>query len=351
MDCTEDDLSHERALRPKYLSEFTGQSEVCANLSIYIQAAKLRSEPLDHVLLHGPPGLGKTTLAQIIAKEMNADIKMTSGPMLLKQGDLAAILTNLKPYDVLFIDEIHRLHPIIEEILYSAMEDYKLDIMIGEGAGARSIRIDLAPFTLVGATTRCGLLTEPLRDRFGIPLRLQFYTLEELTPIIERMGTLLKTPILLDAAREIASRSRGTPRIAGRLLRRVRDFWTIEKDTRPHGIDKDLTESALNRLNVDPMGLDAQDLNYLTIILNHYRGGPVGIETLAAALCEERDTIEDIIEPYLIQKGLIQRTPRGRMLSPSAYKILKQEALPSPIGSKSQNKKQLPSNSILPMDF
>jgi Holliday junction DNA helicase RuvB len=314
-----EDTICERALRPKKFEDFTGQREVCENLKIYVTAARMRQESLDHVLLHGPPGLGKTTLAQIIAMELGVQLKATAGPVITKSGDLAALLTNLKPHDILFIDEIHRLNPLVEETLYGAMEDFKLDIMIGEGPAARSIRLDLPPFTLVGATTRCGLLTQPLRERFGIPLRLQFYDESDLSAIIWRMGKLLQAPLVQEACLEIARRSRGTPRVAGRLFRRVRDHWTV---TQSPDMTLDLTIHALNRLEVDPRGLDAQDLQYLRIIATHYKGGPVGIETLSAALSEERDTLEEIIEPYLIQKGLIQRTPRGRVLTDTAYNYM-----------------------------
>jgi len=330
----EDEL--ERSLRPKTLAEFTGQAGVRSNLSVFIKAAKKRGESLDHVLLFGPPGLGKTTLAQIISREMEVGFRATSGPVITKNGDLAAILTNLQPHDVLFIDEIHRLNPNVEEVLYSAMEDFKLDIMIGEGPAARSIRLDLAPFTLVGATTRSGLLTQPLRERFGIPLRLQFYELEELTTIVRRAAKLLQFGLTECGAVEIARRSRGTPRVAGRLLRRVRDFASILEDGAledgmPHGeknigeeflVDHKIAMESLNRLEVDPLGLDAQDIRYLRTIIDYYKGGPVGIETLAAALSEQRDTLEETIEPYLIQQGFIQRTPRGRVLTEIAYRHL-----------------------------
>ncbi|MES2607995.1 MAG: Holliday junction branch migration DNA helicase RuvB [Pseudomonadota bacterium] len=304
------------SLRPLSLDDFTGQKMVRSNLSVFIQAARARNESLDHVLLYGPPGLGKTTLAQIIAKELNVGFRATSGPVIAKSGDLAAVLTNLQPKDVLFIDEIHRLNPAVEEILYPAMEDRKLDIMIGEGPSARSIRIDLPEFTLVGATTRSGLLTQPLRERFGIPLRLEFYDLVDLTKIVLRAASLLECSMTSQGAEEIARRARGTPRIAGRLLRRVRDFASVEGLP---SIDMDIAKDALNRLDVDPLGLDQQDVRYLKLLVNFYKGGPVGVETIAAALSEQRDTIEEVIEPYLIQQGLLQRTPRGRMLTDFAY--------------------------------
>ncbi|MBV8973193.1 MAG: Holliday junction branch migration DNA helicase RuvB, partial [Sphingomonadaceae bacterium] len=302
------------ALRPQRLGEFVGQAALRDNLGVFIAAARDRGEALDHVLLHGPPGLGKTTLAQIVARELGVGFRATSGPVIAKAGDLAAVLTNLEPRDVLFIDEIHRLAPAVEEILYPAMEDRALDLMIGEGPSARSVRIDLPPFTLVGATTRAGLVTTPLRDRFGIPLRLQFYTVDELEQVVTRAAHLLAMPLTADGAREIAARSRGTPRIAGRLLRRVRDFAGGAT------VDRTVADRALARLEVDALGLDAMDRRYLMMIADTYRGGPVGVETLAAGLSEPRDTIEDVVEPYLIQTGLVARTARGRMLNPPAWK-------------------------------
>ena len=309
----------EASLRPQTLADFTGQKASRENLAIFIQAAKARGEALDHVLLHGPPGLGKTTLAQIVARELGVGFRATSGPVIAKAGDLAAILTNLQPRDVLFIDEIHRLQPAIEEVLYPAMEDFQLDLIIGEGPAARSVRIDLPSFTLVGATTRAGLLATPLRDRFGIPLRLVFYTPEELRQIVTRGARLLGLNLTDEGAAEIAGRSRGTPRIAGRLLRRVRDFAAVQGDT---PVDRVVADAALNRLEVDRLGLDAMDRRYLRRIADHHAGGPVGVETLAAALAEARDTLEDVIEPYLIQEGLILRTSRGRMLGEPGWQHL-----------------------------
>ena len=299
-------------LRPTSLSDFVGQKQVCENLKVFIEAAKMRKEALDHVLLFGPPGLGKTTLASIVAKELGVNFKATSAPMISKSGDLAAILTNLEANDVLFIDEIHRLNPAIEEVLYSAMEDFQLDLIIGEGPSARSVKIDLQPFTLVGATTRSGLLSTPLRERFGIPLRLDFYSPEDLEKIVIRGAKLLNVKLSPEGAREIACRSRGTPRVAGRLLRRVRDFGALATDG---AISAEMADMALRRLNVDKFGLDAFDKRYLTCIAQNYGGGPVGADTLAAALSEERDTIEEVIEPFLLKLGFLQRTPRGRMIS------------------------------------
>jgi Holliday junction DNA helicase RuvB len=301
----------EASLRPQRLEEFIGQRQVRANLRVFVDAARARGEALDHVLLHGPPGLGKTTLAQIVARELGVGFRATSGPVIARAGDLAAILTNLQPRDVLFIDEIHRLAPAVEEILYPAMEDFQLDLIIGEGPAARSVRIDLSPFTLVAATTRAGLITTPLRDRFGIPLRLNFYEPDELEAIVRRGATLLALDLAIDGAAEIARRARGTPRVAGRLLRRVRDFAAIAGAGR---VDRAAADAALNRLEVDALGLDAMDRRYLRCIAETYGGGPVGIETLAAALSEQRDTLEDVVEPFLIQCGLLQRTPRGRVL-------------------------------------
>jgi len=314
---TEEDAA-EATLRPQTLADFTGQQTLRENLAVFIQAARVRGEALDHVLLHGPPGLGKTTLAQIVARELGVGFRATSGPILQRAGDLAAILTNLQPRDVLFVDEIHRLQPALEETLYPAMEDFQLDLIIGEGPAARTVRIDLPPFTLVGATTRAGLLATPLRDRFGIPLRLQFYTPEELLLIVRRGAQKLGFELAEAGALEIATRSRGTPRIAGRLLRRVRDFALVS------GIaaDRAMVDGALARLEVDRKGLDAMDRRYLRRIAEHHNGGPVGVETLAAALAESRDTIEDVIEPYLIQEGLVMRTPRGRMLGEPGWRHL-----------------------------
>ncbi|MEO2039995.1 Holliday junction branch migration DNA helicase RuvB [Martelella sp. FLE1502] len=307
------------ALRPQTLDDFTGQAEARANLKVFIEAAKRRSEALDHVLFVGPPGLGKTTLAQIMAKELGVNFRSTSGPVIAKAGDLAALLTNLEERDVLFIDEIHRLNPAVEEILYPAMEDFQLDLIIGEGPAARSVKIDLSKFTLVAATTRLGLLTTPLRDRFGIPVRLNFYTVEELELIIRRGARLMGLGMSDDGAREIARRARGTPRIAGRLLRRVRDFAEVADATE---VSRAIADEALTRLEVDHMGLDQLDRRYLNMICQHFGGGPVGIETIAAGLSEPRDAIEDIIEPYMIQQGFIQRTPRGRVMTATAWKHL-----------------------------
>lgn len=306
-------------MRPQSLADFTGQRAVCENLKVFITAALTRGEALDHILLFGPPGLGKTTLAQIVAHELAVGFRATSAPMISKAGDLAAILTNLEKNDVLFIDEIHRLNPAIEEVLYAAMEDFQLDLIIGEGPAARSVRIDLQPFTLIGATTRSGLLTQPLRDRFGIPLRLDFYDPADLEKIIVRGAGVLNTAITPDGAREIARRSRGTPRVAGRLLKRVRDFAAFEGKKE---IDVLIADRALKRLDVDNQGLDMMDRRYLTCIAQKYAGGPVGADTLSAALSEERDTIEEVIEPYLLQQGYLQRTPRGRMLTALGFKHL-----------------------------
>jgi len=307
----------ELALRPQTLDDFIGQKQVRENLKIFIAAARARGEALDHVLFHGPPGLGKTTLAQIVAREMGVGFRATSGPVIQKAGDLAAQLTNLQPKDVLFIDEIHRLNPAIEEILYPAMEDFQLDLMIGEGPAARSVRIELPPFTLVGATTRSGLMTRPLRERFGIPLRLVFYEPAELETIVHRAARVLKMAMAPDGGAEIAKRSRGTPRVANRLLRRVRDFADVGGNT---VVDAKAADAALTRLEVDNRGLDAMDRRYLACIAENYGGGPVGVETLAAALSEQRDVLEDVIEPYLMQLGLLMRTPRGRLLSEGGYR-------------------------------
>ncbi len=306
-------------LRPTSLDDFVGQPEVCANLKVFIAAAKQRDEALDHVLLFGPPGLGKTTLSSIIAKELGVNFRATSAPMISKSGDLAAILTNLERNDVLFIDEIHRLNPAIEEVLYSAMEDFQLDLIIGEGPSARSVRIDLQPFTLIGATTRSGLLSTPLRERFGIPLRLDFYSDADLQKIVQRGARLLNIDLADDGALEIAKRSRGTPRIAGRLLRRVRDFGAVSAQKI---VDSHISDQALRRLDVDDFGLDNFDRRYLQCIAKNYGGGPVGADTLAAALSEERDTIEEVVEPFLLKLGFLQRTPRGRIISPAGYRYL-----------------------------
>jgi holliday junction DNA helicase RuvB len=311
-------------VRPQSLNEFVGQTKVKKNLRVFIEAARARAEALDHVLFAGPPGLGKTTLAQIMARELGVNFRATSGPVIAKSGDLAALLTNLEDRDILFIDEIHRLNPAVEEILYPAMEDYQLDLIIGEGPAARSVRIDLAKFTLIGATTRTGLLTTPLRDRFGIPIRLDFYTDEELLDIVKRGSRVMKVAITEDGAREIAKRSRGTPRIAGRLLRRVRDFASVSGDAR---IDAASADRALGNLDVDKRGLDALDHRYLNCIAVNFGGGPVGIDTIAASLSEARDAIEDIVEPYLLQIGFLNRTSRGRLLTPHAFKHM---GMPTP---------------------
>jgi Holliday junction DNA helicase RuvB len=306
----------ERALRPKILDEYIGQEKARGQLEIFINAARGRSEALDHVLLFGPPGLGKTTLAHIISREMGVNLRQTSGPVLERAGDLAALLTNLEPNDVLFIDEIHRLSPVVEEILYPAMEDYRLDIMIGEGPSARSVRLDLPPFTLVGATTRAGMLTNPLRDRFGIVARLEFYTPEELARIVHRSAGLLEVAMEEAGALEIARRSRGTPRIANRLLRRVRDYAQVKSDG---VVSSDIADAALQMLDVDKLGFDVMDRKLLLAVLEKFGGGPVGLDNLAAAIGEERDTIEDVLEPYMIQQGYLMRTPRGRIATPLAY--------------------------------
>jgi holliday junction DNA helicase RuvB len=320
----------ESSLRPQLLAEFIGQEQARKNLGVFIAAARGRKEALDHVLFVGPPGLGKTTLAQIVARELGVGFRATSGPVIVKRGDLAALLTNLEERDVLFIDEIHRLSPAVEEILYPAMEDFQLDLIIGEGPAARSVRLELKKFTLIGATTRAGLLTNPLRDRFGIPVRLNFYTEAELEEIVNRGARVLGIGVTADGSNEIARRARGTPRIAGRLLRRVRDFASVAGAS---AIDRAVADKALAALEVDAAGLDAMDRRYLTTIVMHYGGGPVGVETLAAALSEPRDAIEDIIEPYLIQCGLLQRTPRGRLVTGHGFRHL---GLPEPVRDPAQ---------------
>ena len=318
-DVVDEELTQDRALRPKMLTDYVGQDEVCEQMDIFVSAAVKRGEALDHVLIFGPPGLGKTTLSHIIANEMQVNLRQTSGPVLEKAGDLAAILTNLEAHDVLFIDEIHRLSPVVEEILYPAMEDYQLDIMIGEGPSARSIKLDLPPFTLVGATTRAGLLTSPLRDRFGIVQRLEFYSAADLCLIIMRSAGLLQIPLEAEGAHEIASRSRGTPRIANRLLRRARDYAEVKADG---VISAEVAKASLDMLKVDRSGLDHMDRRLILALIEKFDGGPVGVESLAAAISEERGTIEDVIEPYLIQQGFIMRTPRGRVVTSRAYSHL-----------------------------
>jgi len=320
------------ALRPQVLADFAGQEAARANLKVFIESAKTRSEALDHVLFVGPPGLGKTTLAQIVARELGVNFRATSGPVIAKAGDLAAQLTNLEPRDVLFIDEIHRLNPAVEEILYPAMEDFQLDLIIGAGPAARSVKIDLAKFTLIGATTRAGLLTTPLRDRFGIPIRLNFYSVDELEGIVRRGARVIGLALADEGANEIARRSRGTPRIAGRLLRRVRDFAVVEGAA---VVSRTIADRALKLLDVDQVGLDQMDRRYLEMIAQNFGGGPVGVETIAAALSEPRDAIEEIIEPYLIQQGLVQRTPRGRLLTPHAFRHLGLAEPPRPAAAPS----------------
>ena len=322
-----DDDAPDATLRPQVLADFVGQAQACANLKVFIEAARARGEALDHVLFVGPPGLGKTTLAQIVSRELGVNFRATSGPVIAKAGDLAALLTNLEERDVLFIDEIHRLSPAVEEILYPALEDFQLDLIIGEGPAARSVKIGLAPFTLIGATTRIGLLTTPLRDRFGIPVRLNFYTVDELEFIVRRGARILGVNLTDEGATEIARRSRGTPRIATRLLRRVRDFAAVDK---VDAVDAAEADKALRRLEVDALGFDSLDRRYLTLIAESFGGGPVGIETIAAALSEPRDAIEEIVEPFLIQQGFVQRTPRGRLLTPQAFRHMGLDAPAGP---------------------